>query len=208
MSWEFLCSLDLPTYPSLVREFYSSLTRGSGGFTYTIRGVPITIIEILVSRILQMSNEGITPSTHSDKESTLKLILGRDEVNPLEVISVGQLSIEMRLLHNFISRIFIPRTGRFDWVSEWDLAFMKKVIKGEAINLPYIMISQMKKTTRKANTCLPYGMVFILLFEAAHVNLEGEDNRQLHHTDTYSTKSLIRMGYHLSNGQWKKKISR
>ena len=84
---------------------------------------------------------------------------------------------------------------------------MKKVIKGEAINLPYIMISQMKETTRKANTCLSYEMVFILLFEAAHVDLEDEDSRQLHHTDTYSIKSLIRMGYHLSNGQWKKKIS-
>ena len=78
---------------------------------------------------------------------------------------------------------------------------MKGVIKGQAINLSYIMISQIKETTRKANTCLPYGMVFILLFEAAHVNLEDEDSRQLYHIDTYSTKSLIRMGYHLSNGQ-------
>ena len=83
---------------------------------------------------------------------------------------------------------------------------MKRVIKGEPINLLYIMLSQMKETVRKANTCLPYGMVFILLFEAAHVDLEGEDGRQLYHTDMYSTKSLIRMGYHLSNGQWKKKI--
>ena len=64
----------------------------------------------------------------------------------------------------------------------------------------------MKETTRKANTYLPYGMVFILIFEAAHIDLSGEDSRQLHHTDTYTAKSLIRMGYHLSNGQWRKKI--
>ena len=50
-------------------------------------------------------------------------------------------------------------------------------------------------------------MVFTLLFEAAHIDLDGEDGRQLHHSDTYSTKSLMRMGYHLSNGQWKKKVS-
>ena len=37
--------------------------------------------------------------------------------------------------------------------------------------------------------------------------MSGEDSRQLHHTDTYSTKSLNRMGYYLLNGQWKKKIS-
>ena len=85
---------------------------------------------------------------------------------------------------------------------------MERVIKGEAVNPSYIMLSQMKETIRKANTCLPYGMVFTLLFEAAHINLDDEDSRQLHHSDTYSTKSLIRMGYHLSNRQWKKKISR
>ena len=129
----------------------------------------------------------------------------RDDVNIIGIIVASSLSLKMRLLHNFISRIFIPRIGRFDWVSERDLTFMERVIKGEAINLSYIMISQMKETTRKANTCLPYGMVFTLLFKATNVNLEGEDSRQLHHIDTYSTKSLIRMGYHLSNGQWKKK---
>ena len=67
------------------------------------------------------------------------------------------------------------------------------------------MMNQMKQTTRKANTYLPYGIVFTLIFEAVHIDLSGEDSRQLHHTDTYIAKSLIRMGYHLSNGQWRKK---
>ena len=113
----------------------------------------------------------------------------------------------MRSLHNFISRIFIPRTERFDWVSEHDLDFMERVIKGEPINLPFIMMNQMKETTRKTNTCLPYRMAFTLIFETAHIDLSGEDSRQLHHTNTYSTKSLNRMGYYLLNGQWRKKVS-
>ena len=53
---------------------------------------------------------------------------------------------------------------------------------------------------RRAKTCLPYGMVFTLLFQAIHIDLNGEDGRQLHHSDTYSAKSLMRIGYHLSNG--------
>ena len=125
----------------------------------------------------------------------------RDDVNPIGTIISSSLSLKMRLLHNFISRIFIPWIEMFDWVSEHDLGFMKRVIKGEPINLPFIMINQMKETTRKANTCLPYGMAFTLIFEAAHIDLSGEDSRQLHHTDTYSAKSLNRMGYHLLNGQ-------
>ena len=141
------------------------------------------------------------------RQTAIQTIMKRDDINPIGTIIASSLSLKMRLLHNFISRIFIPRIGKFDWVNERDLEFIKRVIKGEPINLPFIMMNQMKKTTRKANTCLPYGMVFTLIFEAAHINLSGEDNRQLHHTDTYTAKSLIGMGYHLSNGQWRKKIS-
>ena len=82
---------------------------------------------------------------------------------------------------------------------------MEKVVKWDPINLPYIMINQMKETTRKANTCLPYGMAFTVIFEAAHINLSGEDKKEPHHTDTYTTKSLIRMGYTKVDGEWKKR---
>ena len=82
---------------------------------------------------------------------------------------------------------------------------MEKVVKGEPINLPYIMINQMKETTRKVNTCLPYGMTFTIIFQATHINLSGEDKKEPHHTDTYTAKSLIRMGYTKVDGEWKKR---
>ena len=43
MTWGFLCTLDLPTYPGLVREFYSTLVRGSEGFTCKVKRVDITV---------------------------------------------------------------------------------------------------------------------------------------------------------------------
>ena len=82
---------------------------------------------------------------------------------------------------------------------------MEKVVKEEPINLPFIMMNQIKETTRKANICLPYGMAFTVIFEAAHINLSGEDKKEPHHTDTYTAKSLIRMGYSKVDGEWKKK---
>ena len=78
-------------------------------------------------------------------------------------------------------------------------------MNGELINLPYIMINQMKETIRKTNTCLPYGMAFTVIFEAAHINLTGQDKREPHHTDPYTAKSLTRMGYTKINGEWKKR---
>ena len=84
---------------------------------------------------------------------------------------------------------------------------MEKIVKGDPINLPYIMLNQMKETTRKVNTYLPYGMAFTIIFEAADINLDGEDKKDPHHTDTYTAKSLIRMGYHKSEWRMEKERS-
>ena len=66
----------------------------------------------------------------------------------------------------------------------------------------------MRKTVRKVKTCLPYGMVFTLIFKATNIDLTGEDGKDLQHIDTYSAKSLQQMGYQFFDGSWKKKISR
>ena len=75
------------------------------------------------------------------RKTAIQIIMERDDINLVGTIIASSLSLEMRLLHNFISKIFIPRTRRFDWVSEHDLGFMKRVIKGKPINLPFIMMN-------------------------------------------------------------------
>ena len=137
-----------------------------------------------------MPVEGYKYLVQNDRPKALRTILERNDVDEISIIKASSLSLEMRLMHNFISRIFLPRTGRFDWVSERDLAFMEYLIKGEAINLPYIMLCQMRETVRKVKTCLRYGMVFTLLFQDANIDLTREDGKALQHTDTYSVKSL------------------
>ena len=84
MSWGYLCSLDLPTYPNLVRKFYSTLARGSNGFICEVRGKEMNIIGNLIMHIFDMSIEGDAPTIHNERETTLKLILGRKNVNPIE----------------------------------------------------------------------------------------------------------------------------
>ena len=197
--WVYFCSLNVPTYPTLVRRFYENLIIKDDCIESHVRGKKIVISEELLSSLFQMPHTGSKFLELEDKARALEAI--RDTYNSKGNIIASSLSLEMRLLHNFISRIFIPQSGRFDWVSERDLAFMEKIVSGELINLPYIMMNQMKETTRKVNTCLPYGMAFTVIFEAAHINLSGEDKREPHHTDTYTAKSLTRMGYSKINGE-------
>ena len=65
-----------------------------------------------------MSHEGKKFLELESRRSALRTIMERDDVNEIGNVIASSLSLEMRLLHNFISRIFIPRIGRFDWVSE------------------------------------------------------------------------------------------
>ena len=75
-----------------------------------VRGIDINVNKALLEEILKMSSRGTAPTSHSDREASFRLILGR-EVNPLNVISTSQLSAEVRLLHNIISRILFPKMG-------------------------------------------------------------------------------------------------
>ena len=68
---------------------------------------------------------------------------------------------------------------------------MECIIKGEAINLPFIMIWQIKKIIRKAKTYLPNGMVFTLLFQAACIDLSGEDKKELYHSVLFPVEFML-----------------
>ena len=59
----------------------------------------MAIIHTVLGMVLHKFTKGIHPISHSNREATLKLILGRNEVSPLEVISANRLSTEMWLLH-------------------------------------------------------------------------------------------------------------
>ena len=69
------------------------------------------------------------------------------------------------------------------------------------------MLNQMKEAAKGKRACLPYGMVFTLIFNEFGVSLEGEIAKKLLHTDTYNEKSLLRMGYIKRDNTWMKKAS-
>ena len=46
MSLKILYNLDVPIYPNLIKEFYGILSRGSSGFTCTVRGIPMHITHL------------------------------------------------------------------------------------------------------------------------------------------------------------------
>ena len=111
-----------------------------------MKGKRIIVTEERLSSLLEMPNEGINHLVLKDKQ---KMVLERSDGSEIGNVKANTLSLEMKLLHNVISRIFLQRTGQFDWVSERELCFMGHLIEGEALNLPYIMLLQMKEAISK-----------------------------------------------------------
>lgn len=106
-----------------------------------------------------------------------------------------------------VNHIFLSKIERFDWVTERDIAFMHHLIEGHSISLPFLMLSQINEAGRKQQACLPYGMIFTLVFEKFGVDCTSEDAKKLLHTDRYKERSLHQMGYQKVDGHQIKCVS-
>ena len=114
--WTHLCFLNAPTYPNLVRTFYKNLIVGEEHIESRVKGEKVIISKESLNSLLHMPHTENKFLKLECRKIALRTILERDHKKGNVVTS--SLSLEMRLLHKFISRIFIPRTERFDWVSE------------------------------------------------------------------------------------------
>ena len=89
-----------------------------------------------------------------------------------------------------IAQIFIPKIGRFDFVTEKDVILMHHIIKELPFNLPTLMIKVMQNAASCIKPALLYGMYLTIIFKEFGISLEGEPLRKLQHFDTYNEKSL------------------
>ena len=97
-----------PVYIDLVKEFYSNLVFNDGVLRSVIKGVKIVLNAASLDRLLQMPYEGSCLNELLRKEDGLRSILGRNDVVDFMKIEAKDLSVEMRLLHHMISKIFFP----------------------------------------------------------------------------------------------------
>ena len=88
----------------------------------------------------------------------------RDNVASFMKIEAKDLSVEMRLLHHMISRIFFPRGRRYDLMTGWDICLMHHVISESPLNLPFLMIDAMREVLNRSKAPLPYGMALTVIF--------------------------------------------
>ncbi|GAB2274077.1 hypothetical protein Dimus_008847 [Dionaea muscipula] len=63
-----------------------------------------------------------------------------------------------RILHLFVIKSVVPRSGKRGEAGFLDLVLMEHLIKGKRVNLPKLMIQHMIHVVSRINHDLPYGM--------------------------------------------------
>ena len=134
------------------------------------------------------------------KEEGLSVILGRAFTKKLNKLETRILSIEMRLLHHMVTKLFIPRSGRHNLLSGKDICIMYHVITETPLNLPALMFMAMRETLNRSKAHLPYGMTLTLVFRRFGVCFEGEVVTRLSYSDTINRHTLHCMGFSKIDG--------
>ena len=202
---ENFCTIDLPMYPHLVRDFYKNLRKGSREIVSSVKGIDFEITEERLDQIFGIPCDGIVHERLPDKQDGLKAIVGRDDV--VGDMLAHTLSLEMRLLHHMIGGIFIPKLGQFDFISERELMVMYHIIRGIPLNLLGIMMHQMREVAAKKKVCLPYGIPLMRVFLEVGILLENEIYKKLSYFDIYDDRTLNRISYEVVKDRWVKKVS-
>jgi len=101
-----------------MRKFYRSMATDGIRWIPRVRDVEIPMTPETLSRVWAIPIHGLAANWVGDKDAAFKYILEHEDIRGVSVVSANQLSLEMRVLHHIIARILVPKTGRFDFITE------------------------------------------------------------------------------------------
>ena len=209
LGWMHMSLIRDDVYPDLVAYFYANATRGlhSDEIKSYVKGKHITLDKSTIRKIVGIKTEGEIGRQSVTRKDQMQAVYGSD-VNLAAQPTANTLPLELRLVHHFICTILIPKTGKFEYVSDRELFFLWAYVTGSKIDLALFILDQMFKATIK-KVSLPYGMLLTRIFKYARVDLDDETIRVPKPvSDEYNEKTLKRMGYELIGNKWMPKTTK
>ena len=89
--------------------------------------------------------------------------LYRRDVDECVQPTANDMSLELRLVHHFTCTMFIPKTRRYEHVTDWELFFLWAYMIDSRIDLPMFILDQMYRAIMN-KVSLPYGMFLTKVF--------------------------------------------
>ncbi|GAV67212.1 hypothetical protein CFOL_v3_10720 [Cephalotus follicularis] len=205
-------SINLPSYPELMKEFYVHILGSSRNSLST--KVKNKIIDLDLDRlntILNVPNVGTrgwnqrtwVTSQDFDGQDCLRVLFG-ENADFLQRMYTRNLPLQYRFLHRAVCTYILPKAGGFDEVTHMEAYTMYHLIKGQKINVLFLMINHMHAIHDRENARLGYSNIITKILHNFDVDLTGEVNHPLQSVDKLGKGSLGRMGLkkHKRLGTW------
>ncbi|GAV66052.1 hypothetical protein CFOL_v3_09563, partial [Cephalotus follicularis] len=200
---EPLFSINLPSYPNLIKEFYVHILSSSRvDLSTKVKNVEIefgletlaTILDIPHNGAIGWNQRNWLINENFDKEECVKLLFG-ENADFMQRMYTKNLSLHHRFLHRVVATHILPKAGGFDKVTHMEAYTMYHLITGKKICVSYLIINHMHAIHDRENARLGYSNIITKILLHFGINLTGEIHHPLQSVDKLGKGTLGRMGF-------------
>ncbi|GAV60425.1 hypothetical protein CFOL_v3_03956, partial [Cephalotus follicularis] len=188
---EPLFSLNLPSYPELIKEFYAHIEGSSmDSILTTVKNKTIDFDLRRLNIILNAPNGGAmgwnqrswVNSEDFDKQDCVRVLFG-ENVDYVQRMYTRNLPLDYRFLHRAVCTHILPKAGGFDEVTHMEAYTMYHFITGHRINVPSLLINHMNSIHDRENARLGYSNIITKILQYFHIDFTGEVHHDLQSAD-------------------------
>ncbi|GAV89153.1 hypothetical protein CFOL_v3_32572, partial [Cephalotus follicularis] len=196
-------SINLPSYPELMKEFYVHILGSSmDSLTTKVKNKTIDLDLSRLNAILNVPNVGARGwnqrswVTRQDfnRQDCVTLLFG-ENADHVQRMYTRNLPLHYRFLHRAVCTHILPKAGGFDEVTHMEAYTMYHLITGRKINVLFLMLNHMHAIHDRENARLGYSNIITKILHFFNVNLTGEVNHPLQSVDKLGKGTLGRMGF-------------
>ncbi|WCJ21135.1 hypothetical protein M5689_003314 [Euphorbia peplus] len=173
-NWNSFVSLNDFFYPKMVTEFYQNLHYRSDEedtVHSVVNGTDFEVSRASISQAISIDDEGIIIGDDGTAEGFSEVNWAKPVQSAKETYATW-LTQHQRWAHYLTTNVFLPKSGAVNGVSNRERVFMYHLMNEKKINLPAMIIRQMKNV--KVGSALAYGSLLTRLFESAGIEISGE----------------------------------
>ncbi|GAV72945.1 hypothetical protein CFOL_v3_16433, partial [Cephalotus follicularis] len=203
ISAQGLFSINLPSYPELIKEFYVHILGNSmESFSTKVKNKHIELDLDRLATILNILNGGAwgwkqrswVASPNFDQQDCVRVLFG-ENADHVQRMYTRNLSLHYRFLHRAVCTHILPKAGGFDEVTHMEAYTMYHLITGRKTNVPFLIINHMHAIQDRENARLGYSNIITKILLYFDVDLNGEVNHPLQSVDKLGKGTLGRMGF-------------
>ncbi|GAV58251.1 hypothetical protein CFOL_v3_01785 [Cephalotus follicularis] len=205
-------SLNLPSYPELMKEFYVHILGSSmDSLTTKVKNKTIDLDLSRLNTILNVPNVGArgwnqrswVTSQDFNRQDRVTLLFG-ENADHVQRMYTRNLPLHYRFLHRAVCTHILPKAGGFDEVTHMEAYTMYRLITGRKINVLFLMLNHMHSIHDRENARLAYSNIITKILHFFNIDLTGEVHHPLQSADKIGKGTLGRMGFkkHKRLGTW------